>query len=191
MDARIGEPVIMTFEFHGPARTSFTDIGVQSGVIFESKVPPVFLSAALITGHEGDTTSSADYTPRASAISLNLNHEIGMRQSVSEADGILEAMITGRNASGTFDPELDLEASFPFMQDFLDGDVWRAKFQIGTVAANQFLVTIPGMQTNTAPTGDREGISTRDIGFRASAGHWTNATDKPGEDNEVVITYLL
>lgn len=190
LEARIGEPPILRFEFMGKVGTPL-DNGMLTGVAYESKVPATWLNASARFGHEGDTLTSQEYNPRMSAFTMNMNNELSMRKSVNESTGLIECMITGRGITGSIDPEMDLENAFPFFQDFLDGDVWRFRTFFGTVAANKFLLTLSGIQTQGMPSGDREGISTHEISYEASGGYQTNVTDTPGSENDCVLTYHL
>lgn len=192
IEANVGEPAVMTFEFSGKAEAPLDQALVaESTITFESKVPPVMLSSALIFGTEGDTVSTADYSPRFSALGFNLNNDVNPRTSANEATGILEYLITGRGATGSFDPEIDLESSYSFIANWRAGTVARCNFQVGTAAGNKFYLSIPGMQTTGGATAERSGVSTRGWEFQATGGHMTNASDTAGSDNDIIITYLL
>lgn len=193
MEANVGEPAMMTFEFSGKSEAPLDqNLIPETTITFESKVPPVLLSSALIFANEtGVSTNTADYSPRFGSIGFNLNNEVAPRIDANNAAGILEYLITGRAATGSFDPELDLEASFSLLANFRAGDIMHSKFEVGTVAANRFHCTIPGMQTTGAGTGDRAGVSNRAFEFMATGGHYSNAALKLGVDNDIIITYLL
>jgi hypothetical protein len=192
MEANVGEPAIMTFEFQGkaeaPADQALVD---ESTIAYESAVPPVLLSAAAIFGTEGDSDNTGDYSPRFGSLGLNLNNDVNPRIDANQATGILEHLITGRAATGSFDPEIDLETSYPLLENFRQGLVMRSKFEVGTVAANRFYCTIPGMQATGMNSGERAGVSNRAYEFRASGGHASNSGDALRSDNEIIITYLL
>jgi len=192
MEANVGEPGVMTFEFQGkseaPLDQSLID---ESTITFESKVPPVLLSSALIFGTEGDGDSGSDYSPRFGSIGFNLNNDVNPRIDANNATGILEMLITARAASGSFDPEIDLEASYSILANFRAGTIMRSKFNVGTAAGNRFYCTIPGMQATGLNTGERAGVSNRAFEFMATTGHMTNASDALNKDNDIIITYLL
>jgi len=192
IEANVGEPAIMTFEFSGKCEAPADQALIaESTITFESKVPPVLLSSALVFGTEGDASSDTDYSPRFSALGFNMNNDVNPRTSANEATGILEYLITGRGATGSFDPEIDLESSYSFLANWRAGTVARCNFQVGTAAGNKFYCSIPGMQTTGGSTSERSGVSTRGWEFQATGGHMTNAADTAGSDNDIIITYLL
>lgn len=190
LDARIGEPALMTFEFTGAA-TSVDDTGLLTGVVFETKLPPVFLGATMALGTEADLTTSDESIPCITALNIAMNNEVTVRQCVVSPTGIKAVEITGRGVTGSIDPEQELEATYAIVGNFLAGTLMRLRTQIGSAAANSFLITMPGLQATGMGSGDRNGIATRDYQFRATGGTWTNANDTSGQDNELVITYLL
>lgn len=190
LDARIGEPALMSFEFTGGV-SSVSDLALLTGVTYETKVPPVFLGATLTLGTEADGDTDDEVTPCINALNIAANNETTPRTCVNEASGISTVEITGRGFTGSIDPEQELEATYSLIQNFLDGDIMRLGATIGSVAANKFKVSMPGLQATSVGGGDRGGIRTRDYQFQATGGSWTNASDTYGGDNELVITYLL
>lgn len=193
LEARIGEPALLTFEFQGAAYAG-EDRSMLSGVVTETKVPPVFLGAAIAIADEtgsSDPSLISERTPCITALSLAMNNEVALRQCVAATSGIKFAEVTGRAPTGSMDPEHEPEATFPMIANFLAGTIMRLRSTIGSVAANQFLVSMPGLQATGMPSGDRNGIATRELAFKATGGTRTNASDSTGSDNELVITYLL
>jgi hypothetical protein len=189
----VGEPMLMRFTFQGIA-VDPSDQNLLSGVVYESKVPPVLLGIGLTVGHEADDSTDDFYAPCVASMSINMNNQVSPRTCVNDAGGIEVFTITGRDPSGSMDPEKTLEASFPWVQDFLDGDIWRADWTVGSVTDNKFKMSMPGLQTTAAPHGERNGQIVRNLAFRVTGGHQTdNATGNVlyGSNNELVLSYIV
>lgn len=184
--ANVGEPGIMTFDFKG-LFGAVADVSNLSGITYPLKVPPVFLSAGLIFAAENSATT---YSPRCSSVSLALNNSVEYREDANKTTGIMETVISNRGPNGSIDPELDLETSFPVIANFVAGTVSRMRWTQGTANGNKFLFSVPGAMYRQVQNADRAGIATRGIQFDASGGHWTNASNTAGADNEIVLSYI-
>jgi len=197
LNAKIGEPVVMQFELYGPLVSPATvaDQALITSIAYDSKIPPLFLGTSMKLGHEGDTNTSSDYTPRITSFALDMGNELYVRENASVADGYEDCVITGRNCSGSFDPELDLETSYSFFQDFTGVSsvpLGRTNFTVGSSAGNSFYVSLPGMQYDPAQTQSRNGVLAYQIPFKATGGYLsTESAATIGSDNEFCITYLL
>lgn len=189
---RVGKPVLMEFEFMGkmlPAE-SIADQAYVTGVAHEMKVPPVFVSASLTLGHEGDASTALEYSPRLDGVTLSLGNRMHLRENVSNSYGLDDCEITGRASSGSFSPELDFETSYAFLGDFANGTVARMDYRVGTAAGNKFLFHVPGMVYRGMGKGERDGVLTRTATFDCGAGYYsTETTQAFGTDNEIVIIY--
>jgi hypothetical protein len=193
LDGKIGDSAKLTFEFTGAAYAG-EDRALLSGVVTETKPPPVLLGTSIIIASEtgsSDPSLIAERTPCITAFQVAMNNEVALRQCMASSSGIKTAEVVGRAPSGSIDPEHEPEATFPVIANFLAGTVMRLRATIGADAANQFRVSLPGLQTTGLPSGGRNGIATRELAFNATGGVRTNASDSPGEDNEIVILYLL
>lgn len=197
IDAKIGEPVRMNFDFLGTHLSPATvaDQALVSGVAYDSQIPPVFLGAGMALGSEGDTNTAGDYQPRITAFQLDVGNELYVRENASVGDGMEDCVITGRTVSGSFDPELDVEASYPFFKHAAGVSsvyIARCNFSVGSTAGNKFYASLPGMQLEPPTTGDRGGLLTYQIPFRATGGYYsTEVAATIGSDNEFCLTYLL
>lgn len=190
LSGRTGEPVIMQFDVQG-VHVSEGDRALHQGVVFESKVPPLLLGSCLKLGLELNTSDTQLYDARVSSFRFSGGNRIAPIGDMCKASGISFMEITGRNPTGEIVFDHDLEASYPVLLRLKDGDVGRIKMDIGSVAANRFYITAPGLQFTQVPFGDADGIAQKQSQFRFTGGRRTNAADSPGEDNEIVITYLL
>ena len=199
VNAKIGEPAVMSFELLGVLQSALTaaDQALIASIAYDSKIPPVFMGSTFRLGHEGDTTISADYTPRITSIGIDMGNELYLRESAAASDGYEDCVITGRNVSGSFDPELDLDASYPFFADFQGTNttnvpIGRCNFTVGSAAGNKFYVSMPGMQYDPPQTQSRNGVLAYQIPFKATGGYLsTEVAQTIGADNEFCVTYLL
>ena len=179
----IGEPLIFQFELKG-AFNSVADQGNPDGITFAQSVPPVMLDADLGVGHSGDAFAS-EYVPCIRSIEMAMNNEVNYLECSSDASGIVNTHLTDRKPTGSIDPDLLAEVVFPWLGDFAANVAFRARFTIGSALGNQFLFTMPALSTTGAPTGDRNGISTRQVAFEMTGGSQT--VSALNVDNELVI----
>jgi hypothetical protein len=112
---RIGEPMIMTFEFQGGlsenSGASSQDAGNVTGITYTSQVPPVLLDADLV--HMKSGTSWANrYGPCIASIDIAMANEIGFRECMADAAGIQETVLSGRTPTISIDPELVTEGTW-------------------------------------------------------------------------------
>lgn len=179
----IGEPMILNFEFKG-GFDAIADQGNLSGVTFGQSVPPVLIDADLALGHSA-TTFAQEYVPCIRTITLAMNNDVQFVECMADSSGIFNTQITGRKPTGTIDPDLLPESVFSYMNDFLNNTAYRARFTVGSTLGNKFLMTLPALSTTGAPTGDRNGISTRQIAFEMTGGSQT--VSALNTENELVI----
>jgi hypothetical protein len=144
---KAGLPVMAEFEFIG-VHNGVTD-GAILAPTYESTIPPIFRSAALTVGA---------YSPVMSGINIDFGNSMHLRESVNAASGYLSNVITDRNPTGDYDPEMVLVAT----QD------WYGLWQAGTTAAlsigyvgstqyNKFKITAPKMLPTNVSDDDAEG----------------------------------
>ena len=190
LNAKVGEPGMLSFDFTG-AWQGVADAQNLSGVTYALQAPPVFLSAGALLGTESNPTVAPSYAPRFSSLSLNLGHAVVYREDANASSGVLEASITGRAGSGSIDPELDLEASYPALTNLLAGNGCNFSCYIGTTLTNKFRVSCPGILLSGAPSADRNGEAVRTLNFSLTGGHYENSSDTPGSENDLLIAYLV
>jgi hypothetical protein len=117
--------------------------------------------------------SAADYTGSIfSTMNINLGNEMAVRESSSAASGYDVAYITGRTPTATFNPDAVLEATFPFWDQFLAGDVTRAKLTVGTTAGNKFMMKMPAMQFTGIADGNRDEVFVYDSSTNLTGGDY-------------------
>ena len=170
-----GDRVLMNFTFTG-RMSNYTDAGgsndaPQTGV---TTIPPAFVGVSLgIQDSSYVSNSVADYTGSIfSTMNINLGNEITVRESSSAASGYDVAYITGRAPSATFNPDAVLEATFPFWDQFLAGDVTRAKLTVGSDAGNKFMLKAPAMQFTGVADGNRDEVYVYDSSTTLTGGDY-------------------
>lgn len=166
-----GKPGMLSFEFTGADWADYDEV-VLAGVTYECTIPPVFMSANL---------SIDAYAAILSAIEINMNNEIALRQDANSFSGHLSAQITARKPSLTMDPENVVKATFDFFGKWRDAEEMVFDTAIGEDAGNIIRITAPKVQFQELSHEDRDGISTLAITAQL------NGVCNVGDD-EVVIT---
>ena len=203
-----GDRVMMNFTFTG-RMSNYTNAGAdnklpQTGV---TTVPPAFVGVSLgiqDTSYAAD--SAADYTGSIfSTMNINLGNEITVRESTSAASGYDVAYITGRAPSATFNPDAVLESTFAFWDQFLAGDVTRAKLTVGSTDGNKFMMKMPAMQFTGIADGNRDEVYVYDSTTNLTGGDYgssiqqsasaaatasTQTNPRLGTNNEIVLFCL-
>lgn len=187
---RIGEPMIMTFEFQGGlsenSGASSQDAGNVTGVTYTAQVPPVLLDADLVHMKSG-TAWTDRYGPCIASIDIAMANEIGFRECMADAAGIQETVLSGRAPTIAIDPELVTEGTWDYLEQFTDNTPSRANFFVGSAAQNSFEFRMPGISWTAATTGDRNGIATRQLTGALNGGSQTGGASS--SDNELVLIY--
>ena len=181
-----GDRVLMNFTFTGrmsnyvTAATATND-NPQTGV---TTIPPAFVGVSLgIQDSSYEATSAADYTGSIfSTMNINLGNEITVRESSSAASGYDVAYITGRAPSATFNPDALVEGAsageFPFWDQFLAGDVTRAKLTVGSTAGNKFMLKAPAMQFTGISDGNRDEVFVYDSSTTLTGGDYGSSVQQ-------------
>jgi hypothetical protein len=148
-----GIPGMLSFEFTG-ADWSEDDEAILADVPYECTIPPVFMSANLTID---------DYAAILSAIEINMNNEVALRQDVNAPSGHLSAQITARKPSMTLDPENVVKATFDFFGKWRSAEEMAFDCAIGDAPGNIIRITAPRVQIQESALEDRDGISTLSI----------------------------
>lgn len=166
-----GKPGMLSFEFTGADWADYDEV-ILANVVYDCTIPPVFMSANL---------SIDAYAAILSAIEINMNNEVALRQDANSLSGHLSAQITARKPSLTLDPENVVKATFDFFGKWRDADEMVFDTAIGEDAGNIIRVTAPRVQFQEMSHEDRDGIST--LAITAQLNGICN-----GGDDEIVIT---
>lgn len=100
-------------------------------------------------------------------LEINLGVTTTMRRSFVPADGIIGAIITNREVTGSVDPEACLVADYDLFAKFKSGDtVVLDVGPFGTENGNYIRIYAPAVQYDDYAFGDRDGILTYEIPLR-------------------------
>lgn len=185
--ANIGEPVFMDFTFRGLI-SSIADGQLSGTPSPTSQVPPTFLEISYGVAKDSPKVAPADeHTACITSLGIEFTNEVAIERCAASTDGTRgAAFLSGRSVTGSIDPSVRPEASFPFLDAFRNGDTFRQRVTVGDAAANQFHISVPASLITSEGGGDRNGLATREIQFSASG---KNPAGNDANDREVVITY--
>lgn len=160
ISAEVGGQIFADFDFVG-AYNPVTDAAILTPTL-PTIIPPLLLSAGFTIG---------GFTPVMKSISFDMGNKLAPREDMNSVSGYKSFMITDRDPTGHFDPEMELVA----------GHDWYGRWKAGTSGALN-LGAVGGTQYNkvkiTAPTvvytkigeGDREGLEVADTTFQLAQG---------------------
>ncbi len=152
-----GQPVYATFTITGHAST-MTDVSLVTPA-FDATIAPPFLSAAF---------AAHSYSAVISSLSIDAGNQVAMPPSANAADGYGEIRLTGRDFGGSFDPEKVVVATHNPVAIFKAGTAASiAAGPIGATQYNKFTLTMPAAYYAEVGPGDRDGIATYAIGYKA------------------------
>ncbi len=134
-----------------------SDAALLHGDSYDAQTPePVLMSGFSFGGFHFD----------AANIRFAMNNSVVLRQSANASGGHVNAMVTGRAPSGSFDPEAVLKASDDVFGDWENGAQLPLSVQVGQRAGNICTITAPKCQYTDLGFGDRDGLLTYDAPFR-------------------------
>lgn len=88
--------------------------------------------------------------------------------SIAAADGFAEIRIVDRQLTGSIDPEQVLPATYDFITKWNTGASFALDSGlVGAAAGNKWKATMPAVTNTDVGNGDREGLLTHDLKFRA------------------------
>ena len=165
----VGMPGKATFSLTGHDTESDAALPSPS---YDSTVPAPFINAGFALG---------GYAAIISTLSVDMGNTLAFAPDVNAADGYGEIRITGRDVTGSFDPEAVLKATEDFQGDWENGTQQAITTgSIGGTAGNIFAITLGQTYHKEISGGDRDGITTNEIGF--------GAVESSGDD-EISITF--
>jgi len=159
---KVGEPVMMEFEFTGVLDFMATG-AMLTAVSYATTVPPAFLNATLLLD---------SYAAIVSGLTIDIANEIALRDSANGADGYISAVITGRDPKGSIDPETCLTATYDLLTKLKADTLMMFTETLGTVDGNKFIITAPKVQYTGMKDAERSGIDVTalDLAFCMSSG---------------------
>lgn len=137
-----------------------------------SLVPSPVLGAGLTIGAL-DTSLVA-----VNGVTLDLGNVVNPRDDIQAASGRKGYIITERDPTGSIDPEVTTLANFDPYTDWSAGNSVAMAVGIGSALGERIRIALPATQYTALPYGERNGIVTYQLGFRAT-----------GDDDELQIIY--
>lgn len=125
-------------------------------------------------------TLAGSYTPRVSRVTIALNNALKLREDGTKTGGYLSCTITDRNITVSFDPEEDTIATKDFIGEWLAETEVAMSLVVGN-GTDDCTFSIPKLQIVNAPSGDRDGIFTREIEAQANR--------SSADNDEMTVTF--
>jgi len=162
---------MMDFDFQG-VEAGITDTAFLANVTYETTKPPVFQNALF---------SVDAYSARIGEMNVDLGNNLAQRDDVNDTRGVLSYAITGRNVTGSFNPELVAVAAHDFHTKWFSGTEMIVDCTIGSAAGNKFRIYIPKAQYTKIEDEDRDGLQV------AKASFCLNGSVTPGDDEITIL----
>lgn len=123
-------------------------------------VPPMFMGANLVID---------DYRPVVTELTYAMGNTIADRLDANAAEGMVGAIITGREATGTVNPEMDSLANFNPWDKWKRARTSRIATLFGSDPGNRIRIELPASQYDGLKHGDRSGIAVYTANYIANA----------------------
>jgi Phage tail tube protein len=133
-----------------------TDVAIPAGAVFQTTKPPMIQSSVLTLG--------AYATGVIQALQLRGGNQLSERPDLNSPEGFKGTLFTGREITGSINPEAVTEATHSFWANFKAGTEVAMTATFGSVAGNRIKInTAPKVQYGPPALGDRNGIRTYDV----------------------------
>lgn len=170
---------------------------------FEPQVPQQVELARLIVNPDEDLTAApSDLTTApnncgtyenqlngeiddlcAASFSLDLGNTVSPRECINDPDAFKGVVITERNMTGSFDPELELVATHDFWNILATADVLAWEARVGTTRGNVVRFESDSVQYGGLSYADRDGLRVLEVDLQFSA------TAPNFSDDEILIAF--
>ncbi|GAB6035444.1 hypothetical protein JCM15519_38760 [Fundidesulfovibrio butyratiphilus] len=122
-------------------------------------VPAVFTDAHATLGA---------FTPAFTQLKLDLANEVNPRKNANAVSGISEYYISGRNPTGSLDPEMDDLSNFNPYALWSSSTPSGLVARIGQTAGNRLIVAVPKLRVTSISERERSGLGAYDLPFEAT-----------------------
>lgn len=157
-DFSVGQAPFMMFEYTGHF-VSIADIALPAAT-YISTVPVPLINMPFTIGA---------YAALISKLAFDLGTELSIPESIRATDGYGEVQITGRNPTGSFDPQRVTVATNNPINLWQTGSALALDTgTIGSVAGNRLAVTMPAVAYTEAGRGSQNNIGTYEMKFAAA-----------------------
>lgn len=138
----------INFTFMG-IYVDYIDEALPSGMVYDPRPEP-FLSASF--------TYDSLATLKVSSVQANLQNEIAPSEDINHASGVSAFTIVGRNAIGSFNPELVTKATKDFYTLWKNSTSAALSCVFGQTAGKKMTLSGPAVTLDSVTPGDRGGI---------------------------------
>ena len=154
---KAGEPVSLTFNMQGRWAVPVDDT-YPTSVTDSGGKPCVAMNRAFVFSGDNPVTES---------LSFSLNNTIALQPNIDDSvsQGIEAVVITGRDAKGSFNPEVVLATTTDFWSIFENLTQTALTYVVGDGTDN-LSVSLPKCEIENITPGDQSGISIYDIPFQ-------------------------
>lgn len=156
LSAEVGGQIFAEFDFVG-AYNAITDVAILVPT-FPTHIPPRLTGANFTIG---------GFTPVVKSISFDMGNKLAPREDINAASGYKSFMVTDRDPTGHFDPEMELVATHDWY------GIWKAgtsgALSMGAIGADQYnkvKITAPVVVPTKVGEGEREGLEVADTTFQ-------------------------
>ena len=118
----------------------------------------------------------------ASTFSIDVANDIQPRECINEADSFKGVVLVGRQPTGSFDPELELEVTHPVWDRLATARRMDWRVLIGTTRANVVQFRAPSTQYANVAYAERNGLRVTTVDLRLSG-------NSDAGDDEIVIAF--
>ena len=168
--SEVGGQIFAEFDFVG-AYNAVTDVAILAPT-FPTFAPPLLTGASFTVGAFAAVMKS---------ISFDMGNKLAPREDMNAASGYKSFMITDRDPSGHFDPEMELVATYDWYGKWKAGTPGTLSLgAIGVTQYNKVKITAPTVVTTKTSEGDREGLEIADTTFQLAMGTG---------DDEIVVEF--
>ena len=151
----------LSYTLKGHLASNPTDLAYPSSFTFDNVEPPPLknLSGLLLGGA---------YVPEISSLTFELGNVLTPSDSMYEANGFGEIVITDRDIVGTFDPLDTLVATQDWFDDWKQGtSKTLTTGVIGSTAGNRYSIAFSDVYYRELSSEDRNGLTGNTIGFHS------------------------
>jgi len=166
MEGSAGNFANFNFDFQG-SYADPTDTAIPGGAVFESTLPnQVELANIFATG--GIDGPSPELC--AQEFNIDIGNNIVIRECINAVESVEGAVITARTPTGSFNPEMELEATHPFWANLGSGERVVFGFRVGKNVGNVVSVFAPYAQYSDLAYGNRNDIRIYDVTLNFAGG---------------------
>ena len=136
------------------------DLALPLAPVYESTLPPqVELAAISAAGGVAGVISGLC----AQSFTVDSGNDVQIRECINGADSTEGALIVGRNPTGAFNPEVELEATHPFWANLSGGARITYGLRVGSVQGNVLSFFAPYAQYRELAYNNRNEIRAYDV----------------------------